>query len=125
MSANIVSVDEESLRNAAAEALGKLYEMAPDVDIFNLTDLTSAYGGAGADVFNFAVNSNLTKVSKVYEVGAGDVFNLKDNGTVGAGAVVTKFYATGAQYNPDTTTDVAGKVNAADRYADDRMRFLR
>lgn len=82
-------------------------------DIFNLTDLTSAYGGAGADVFNFAVNSNLTKVSKVYEVGAGDVFNLKDNGTAGAGAVVTKFYATGAQYNPDTTTDVAGKVNAA------------
>lgn len=82
-------------------------------DIFNLTDLTSAYGGAGADIFNFAVNSNLTKVSKVYEVGAGDVFNLKDNGTVGGGAVVTKFYATGAQYNPDTTTDVAGKVNAA------------
>lgn len=82
-------------------------------DTFNLTDLTSAYGGAGADVFNFAVNSNLTKVSKVYEVGAGDVFNLKDSGTVGAGAVVTKFYATGAQYNPDTTTDVAGKVNAA------------
>jgi len=82
-------------------------------DIFNLTDLTSAYGGAGADVFNFAVNSNLTKVSKVYEVGAGDVFNLKDNGTIGAGAAVDKFYAAGAQYNPDTTTDVAGKVNAA------------
>lgn len=32
------SVDEESIRNAAAEALGKLYEMAPDVDIFNLTN---------------------------------------------------------------------------------------
>lgn len=32
------SVDDESLRNAAAEAVGKLYELAPDVDIFNLTD---------------------------------------------------------------------------------------
>lgn len=32
------SVDEESLRNAAAEALGQLYEDAPDVDIFNLSD---------------------------------------------------------------------------------------
>lgn len=32
------SVDEESIRNAAAEALGNLYETAPDVDIFNLTD---------------------------------------------------------------------------------------
>lgn len=32
------SVDEESIRNAAAEALGKLYELAPDVDIFALTD---------------------------------------------------------------------------------------
>ena len=32
------SVDDESLRNAAAEALGLLYELNPDVDIFNLTD---------------------------------------------------------------------------------------
>lgn len=32
------SVDDESLRNAAAEALGKLYETAPDVDVFNLND---------------------------------------------------------------------------------------
>ncbi len=32
------SVDEESIRNAAAEALGQLYEVAPEVDIFNLTD---------------------------------------------------------------------------------------
>ena len=32
------SVDEESLRNAAAEALGLLYELNPDIDIFNLTD---------------------------------------------------------------------------------------
>ena len=32
------SVDDESLRNAAAEALGGLYELNPDIDIFNLTD---------------------------------------------------------------------------------------
>ena len=32
------SVDDESLRNAAAEALGKLYESDPDIDIFALTD---------------------------------------------------------------------------------------
>lgn len=32
------SVDDESLRNAAAEALGKLYETEPDVDVFNLSD---------------------------------------------------------------------------------------
>lgn len=32
------SVDDESLRNAAAEALGLLYELNPDIDILNLTD---------------------------------------------------------------------------------------
>jgi len=32
------SVDDESLRNAAAEALGLLYELNPDIDVFNLTD---------------------------------------------------------------------------------------
>lgn len=32
------SVDDESLRNAAADALGKLYESDPNVDIFSLTD---------------------------------------------------------------------------------------
>lgn len=32
------SVDDESLRNAAAEALGLLYELNADIDIFNLTD---------------------------------------------------------------------------------------
>ncbi|MBN8726975.1 MAG: hypothetical protein J0H15_04640 [Xanthomonadales bacterium] len=32
------SVDDESLRNAAAEALGQLYELNPNVDIFDLTD---------------------------------------------------------------------------------------
>ncbi|MBB1162676.1 Qat anti-phage system associated protein QatB [Aquariibacter albus] len=32
------SIDDESLRNAAADALGQLYELNPDIDIFNLTD---------------------------------------------------------------------------------------
>ena len=32
------SVDDESLRNAAADALGLLYELNPDIDILNLTD---------------------------------------------------------------------------------------
>lgn len=32
------SIDDESLRNAAAEALGKLYEANPNIDIFKLTD---------------------------------------------------------------------------------------
>jgi len=32
------SVDDESIRNAGAEALGQLYEMNPDIDFFALTD---------------------------------------------------------------------------------------
>lgn len=32
------SIDDESLRNASANALGQLYEEVPDVDIFNLND---------------------------------------------------------------------------------------
>lgn len=32
------SADDESLRNAGAEALGQLYELNPDIDIFALTD---------------------------------------------------------------------------------------
>ncbi|WP_200625908.1 Qat anti-phage system associated protein QatB [Pseudomonas sp. LAM2023] len=32
------SMDEESLRNAASDALGQLYELDPNVDIFSLTD---------------------------------------------------------------------------------------
>lgn len=32
------SVDDESLRNAAAEALGLLYELNSNIDVFNLTD---------------------------------------------------------------------------------------
>ncbi|MGV8301981.1 hypothetical protein ACV34B_33530, partial [Pseudomonas aeruginosa] len=36
------SVDDESLRNAGAEAMAQLYELYPDVDIFNLTDVQIA-----------------------------------------------------------------------------------
>lgn len=43
------SVDDESLRNAAAEALGKLYESAPNVDIFALTNQQIA------DVIGFTI----------------------------------------------------------------------
>jgi hypothetical protein len=32
------SVDEESLRNSAVDALGQLYEQNPDLDLFALTD---------------------------------------------------------------------------------------
>ncbi|XKM14190.1 Qat anti-phage system associated protein QatB [Orbaceae bacterium ac157xtp] len=35
---NTGSIDDESLRNAAANALGQLYEEVPNVDIFNLND---------------------------------------------------------------------------------------
>lgn len=35
---NTGSVDDESLRNAATDALGQLYERNPNIDIFSLTD---------------------------------------------------------------------------------------
>ncbi|MNN50975.1 hypothetical protein D3C81_1655860 [compost metagenome] len=40
------SVDDESLRNAAVDALGQLYEQDPDVDILQLSDqqITSVIG---------------------------------------------------------------------------------
>lgn len=83
-------------------------------DIFTVKDLAQIYGGTGADTFNFLVNTNLTKVSTVRDAEALDVFALKDvYNAGGAAAVVTKFYGSGAEYNPNTTTDVAGKVNAA------------
>jgi S-layer protein len=80
-------------------------------DTFNAGDLTQIYGGDGADIFNFAVISNITKTSTVHDAGSGDVFALVDAGN--ANTEVDEFYAEGAQFNPNTTTDVAGKVNAA------------
>ena len=47
------TIDEESLRNAAAEALGMLYEAEPDIDIFHLTD------GQIADVIGFIIANDL------------------------------------------------------------------
>lgn len=47
------SVDEDSVRNAAAEALGKLYETSPDVDIFNMSDQQIA------DVIGFTVANDI------------------------------------------------------------------
>lgn len=47
------SVDDESLRNAAAEALGMLYETSPDVDIFSLSDQQIA------DVVGFIVANDI------------------------------------------------------------------
>ena len=84
-------------------------------NIYHMGDLTTAYAGADAETFNFGINSNLSKVSKIENLGSGDVITLKDvyNNNTGTAAVVTKFYAAGAQYNATTTTDVAGKVNAA------------
>lgn len=82
-------------------------------DSITATDLAQIYGGNGADQFYFNVMTNLTKVSTIHDIGSGDVIHLVDNGTVGAGTVVDKFYSAGAQYNASTTTDVAGKVNAA------------
>lgn len=47
------SVDDESIRNAAAEALGKLYETTPEVDIFALTDQQIA------DVIGFTIANDV------------------------------------------------------------------
>lgn len=77
-------------------------------DVFTVKDLAQVYGGAGADTFNFLVNTNLTKVSTIRDAELGDVIVLKD-----VSAIVTKFWGAGAQFNVNTTTDVAGKVNAA------------
>lgn len=47
------SVDDESLRNAAAEALGQLLESEPDIDVFALTDQQIA------DVVGFTVANDV------------------------------------------------------------------
>lgn len=60
------SVDEESLRNAAAEALGKLYESVPDVDIFNLTDQQIAEV-IGLTIANDVCNRMDLQLGQTYE----------------------------------------------------------
>jgi len=60
------SVDEESLRNAAAEALGKLYELVPDIDIFNLTDQQIAEV-IGLTIANDVCNRMDLQLGQTYE----------------------------------------------------------
>lgn len=60
------SVDEESLRNAAAEALGMLYEMVPDIDIFNLTDQQIAEV-IGLTIANDVCNRMDLQLGQTYE----------------------------------------------------------
>ena len=60
------SIDDESLRNAAAEALGKLYELIPDIDIFNLTD--EQIGEAiGLTIANDVCNRMDLQLGQTYE----------------------------------------------------------
>jgi hypothetical protein len=60
------SIDEESLRNAAAEALGKLYEIAPEVDIFSLTDHQIA-DVVGFTIANDVCNRMDLQLGQTYE----------------------------------------------------------
>jgi hypothetical protein len=84
-------------------------------DTFTAGDLTDIYGGDGADIFNFNTVSNYTKASTVHDAGSGDVFALTyyNTGDSSDNNPVRKFYAAGAQYNENTTTDILGKVNAS------------
>lgn len=77
-------------------------------DTFYATDLTTVHGGAGADKFYFATPTQLSKVSTIADLGSGDTIYLQD-----AGAVVGKFFAAGANINPNTTTTFEAKVNAS------------
>jgi len=73
-------------------------------DDYLLADqLTQLFGGAGKDTFEFLTNENLAKVSTINDFGSGDVIAL--------GA--SKFFAEGAQFNPNTATSILERVNAA------------
>lgn len=60
------SVDDESLRNAAAEALGLLYELNPDIDIFNLTD-TQIHDVMAITIANDVCNRMDQQLGQAYE----------------------------------------------------------
>ncbi|WP_217284927.1 hypothetical protein [Delftia sp. JD2] len=47
------SIDEDSLRNAAAETFSMLFETSPEVDLFNLTDQQIA------DVIGFTIGNDI------------------------------------------------------------------
>jgi len=73
-------------------------------DDYLLADqLTQLFGGAGKDTFEFLTNENLAKVSTINDFGSGDVIDL----------TATKFFAEGAQFNPNTATSILERVNAA------------
>lgn len=60
------SVDDESLRNAGAEAMAQLYELYPDVDIFNLTDVQIAEV-MGLTIANEICNRRDLQLGQTYE----------------------------------------------------------
>jgi hypothetical protein len=60
------SVDDDSLRNAAAEALGKLYEVDADVDIFALSD-QQIFDVIGYVVANDVCNRMDLQLGQTYE----------------------------------------------------------
>jgi hypothetical protein len=60
------SVDDESLRNAAAEALGLLYELNPDIDIFNLSD-AQIYDVMAITIANDVCNRMDLQLGQTYE----------------------------------------------------------
>ncbi|MFM0175615.1 hypothetical protein PQR33_40585 [Paraburkholderia sediminicola] len=60
------SVDAESLRNAAAEALGQLYELDPDVDFFALTD-TQIHDVMAITIANDVCNKMDLQLGQTYE----------------------------------------------------------
>ena len=60
------SVDDESLRNAAAEALGLLYELNPDIDVFNLTD-TQIHDVMAITIANDVCNRMDLQLGQTYE----------------------------------------------------------
>ncbi|SDL61560.1 hypothetical protein SAMN05661010_02101 [Modicisalibacter muralis] len=60
------SIDDESLRNAAAEALGKLYESDPDIDIFDLTDQQIS-DAIGYTIANDVCNRMDLQLGQTYE----------------------------------------------------------
>jgi hypothetical protein len=63
---DIGSVDDDSLRNAAVDALGKLYESNIDVDIFDLTD-QQIFDVIGYVVANDVCNRMDLQLGQTYE----------------------------------------------------------
>ncbi|WP_343674906.1 Qat anti-phage system associated protein QatB [Paraburkholderia heleia] len=60
------SVDDESLRNAAAEALGQLYELDPAIDLFTLTD-TQIHDVMAITIANDVCNKMDLQLGQTYE----------------------------------------------------------